>query len=206
MEDRKTGWPESLNIKDISKLFYPNEPSKCQALISYLKAEIENGNLPSSGDEYDSSGWTAFRAPSIFDNIPHPFDSHYSRSRHDYLDASPKTVSMISRNDFKSWESMLVIPEGSPLSGWIDSYQTELEKTKPSDQKLREAELKKFLSTEYNHNNLNPIELDIKKADIHDALKKMSPGLFNIAFSTFEGFWKNQKLAYLRRGRPKGRS
>ena len=94
---RAAGWPESLNIQQIAKLYHPDDLRARRAVLSSLVSALRKGDLVPSGTE---------RVPN----------------QHHVVGAEPNVyydVPLLSRDTFRAWPASPTLPEESPLHGWV---------------------------------------------------------------------------------------
>ncbi|EIC19499.1 hypothetical protein [Thiorhodovibrio frisius] len=104
---RAAGWPDALNIEQLSTLHYPSDASMAEALLSLMAADIEAGSLPACG----------------FEHVPGDEDYRQLIARFGATSQGPairsRDIPMVSRDAYRDWPARPDLPEDSPLHGWI---------------------------------------------------------------------------------------
>lgn len=152
--DRFNGWPDSFNIRDIARLYYPNDNKKKNVMLSLLEASVENGDLPSTGSEL----------VVLFAAI------HPSKPRHQSTGiATPIT----SKDDFQKWEFRPEIPIDSPLRGWITFEEMKEVESTQNTIKSKEVTIE---DNKFNSNLLNKPQ---RADDWFEAISDMANSYFD---------------------------
>lgn len=189
---RAAGWPDALNIEQLSTLHYPGDASMAEALLSLITAEIEAGSLPACG----------------FEHIPGDEDYRQLIARFGATSQGPairsRDIPMVSRDAYRDWPARPDLPEDSPLHGWIEATPapeaqreaTNAEQDPAPDDWRNDAELLKSdkqaraIAETIKAKGFNPLAIpDGKKGPIEALCTLEYPELFTAA-TAFETAWK----------------
>ena len=129
-DQRKAGWPESFQLKDLAKLAAPDSSRRQQAFVNRIVDAFELGRIKTSGTRKLKNYLQMHFATDL--TLPKGFEvPKTSTITSDGLDPSFVEVHVFSRADIRSWSFEYAVDLGPFLVAWCKSAILSTESANP---------------------------------------------------------------------------